>query len=188
MKTKGKHPERKEMLRAIKTGKVPFRSHMDECKECRDLYTALSSFPVSGKPSMIQPSRDALASSMAVPALSRSRKPVRKVVGRLSFDSWTASPALDTREAPLGITRRICLEAGAVTLEIVAERTREGWDFVARAYRSGKVASEFALRVGRNSILPRAQGFYHWSSARAPRVINLRSPDLHVSFKGLTWR
>jgi hypothetical protein len=95
---------------------------------------------------------------------------------------------VELREATVGLTRRVCLEAGEVSLEIVAERRREGWDFVARIYKLQEVTSEFALRVGSRRVLPRSQGFFHWSSKRTPGSLELVSSSLHVSFEGLSWR
>jgi hypothetical protein len=84
--------------------------------------------------------------------------------------------------------RRLCLKAGKLSLEIVAERRQDCWEFVGRVYDSKKVSSEYVLRVGAKKLLPRSQGFYHWSSKGTPRTLRLLSQDLQVEFERLSWR
>ena len=187
MKTRSSHPERKAMLKALRTGVVPFRAHLDECEACRSLFALLSDFPVAGMPPLANVSADSVAAAEAVP-LAHSNLPARRVVsGRMTFDSWSDRPALEIRNAGAGLTRRLCLKAGRLSLEIVAERTLEGWDFVARVYSAKKAVSGYSLRIGTRNVLPRSQGFYHWSSKAAPRTLELIGTADRFRFEGLSW-
>jgi len=111
----------------------------------------------------------------------------RRVRGRLPFDSWETRSVANTRDLPEGLVRRMCLTAKGVTLEVVAERLREGWDFVARVYRADKPVARFLLKVGAKRLLPQAGGFYHWTSKAAPKRLVLVSGQTDVEFNDVAW-
>ncbi len=182
-----RHPGRKAMKKAIKTGIVPFEAHLEECPACRKEFDLLREFPVSGQPPLRKPSTQAVDRFAAIPLLYKNSKNVRHIAGAVTFDSWSQQPLAQLRDAGVGLTRRICLEAGSTRLEIMAERKRDGWEFVARVYEAERVSSEYVLRVGRQKLLPRSQGFFHWSSKRAPKVLRLASNGVEIDFEGLKW-
>ncbi len=188
MKLSGKHPGRESMLKAIQSGKVPFQAHLKSCQACRELFACLTEFPMAGRSTLEEPSQDAMAAYEAIPMLHVPEPSKRRKIKGIAFDSWADRPRLEVRQAAAGLTRRICLEAGNISLEIVAEKRQGGWDFVARVYRDTEAATEFTLRIGGKKLLPRSQGFFHWSSPRAPRAIVLLSPSQRIDFEGLTWR
>jgi len=188
MKSTGKHPGRKAMIEAIHTGRIPFKAHLNQCRPCRELFEALSRFPVAGRASIAPPSVGTVDRFAAVPLIDHPTASIHRITGRLTFDSWADRPAAQIRDITLGMIRRVCLNAGALSLEIVAERRRDCWEFVARVYDKKRVSSEYLLRVGAKSVLPRTQGFYHWSSKGTPRILRLLSRDLQVEFERLSWR
>jgi hypothetical protein len=175
------------MLKAARTGLVPFRSHLEKCETCRALFTLLSRFPLAGQTEMARPPSDTVDRYALIPLLSEphSRRP--SLTGSVCYDSWAHRPAPELRDIPLGSVRRIRLEARPISFEVVAERRQDGWDFVARVYRANEVTSEFVLRIGSRSLLPRSQGYYHWSSKRTPRAVRLLSRSLQVKFEDVSW-
>jgi hypothetical protein len=188
MKPTGKHPGRKAMIAAIKTGRIAFEAHLKTCRQCREVFEVLSRFPVAGRDRIAQPTPGALDRYAAVPLIDHRSIQSRRVTGRVSFDSWANRPAAQIRDVTVGLIRRICLKAGKLSLEIVAERRQDNWEFVARVYDKKAVSSEYVLRVGAKNLLPRSQGFYHWSSKGTPRTLRLLSQDLQVDFERLSWR
>jgi len=117
-----RHPGREAMMKAIKTGKVPFQAHLDTCETCRREFELLSQFSVAGREPISSPSGGIVARLTAIPLIYDDRTPRRVVTGALSFDSWSERPVAQLRDAGIGLTRRLCLEANGVTLEIMAER------------------------------------------------------------------
>ena len=187
MNKQDRHPGRDRMMKAIKTGHISFQAHMDVCPTCREQFDMLSRFPVSDRPPTSRPSTEAIERYTAIPLLYHETGTVRQMRGRLIFDSWAERPLAQLRDAGPGLTRRICLEANGIRLEVVAERGRDRWEFVARVYDKNQVSSEYVLRVGRQRMLPKSLGFFHWSSKRAPAVVHLFSRTADIEFKGLSW-
>lgn len=175
------------MMKAIKMGKIPFQAHLDTCETCRREFTLLSRFSVAGREPISRPNHDSIDRFTAIPLIYDEGKSRRKVAGSLSFDSWSHRPAAQLRDTGTGLTRRLCLDADGVTLEIMAERQQDQWEFVARVYHKNVVSSEYVLRIGKQKLLPRSHGFFHWSSRRAPGRIRLLSESLEVCFEGLSW-
>jgi hypothetical protein len=84
--------------------------------------------------------------------------------------------------------RRITLTAESITLEIVAQRAIEGWEFTARAYRDNQATDEFVLTAGRRRILPGAQKCFYWSARRGPKRLVLQAMHCRIEFETLLWR
>ena len=182
-----RHPGREAMMKAIKTGKIPFQGHLEQCESCRREFELLSAYSVAGAKPVRKPDADAIERYSAIPLIYEDASARRVVAGSLTFDSWSQKPVAQLRDAGVGLTRRLCLEANGITLEVVAEREQDRWEFVARVYQKKAVSSEYVLRIGRLKLLPKSQGFYHWSSKRAPAKIGLLSQSIEVSFEGLSW-
>jgi hypothetical protein len=107
--------------------------------------------------------------------------------GSITYDSWADKSPGQLRAIGEGFTRRLCLTAGDIRLEIVAERERLGWHFTGRVYRGAQAVSDYSLHVGRRRELPRTMAFYHWTSPTAPRKIVLKSATDQYTFEGITW-
>jgi hypothetical protein len=131
-------------------------------------------------------SDDALARFGAVPLTSQTLDDLPSELGTLSYDSWAGhAPAM--RNITTGHLRRVQLKAGKLTLEIVAERQKSGWEFVARAYQGEKVRHDLVMKIGRQKFLPKADGFFHWRSGAVPRVLELLSYKRNFLFEELAW-
>jgi hypothetical protein len=107
--------------------------------------------------------------------------------GHIVGDSWYAAPALALRDIDDGHIRWLKLKAGKVTLEIVAERMTDHWEFVARVNSKGKVENNYVLKVGHVRLLPYSEGFYHWSSKWVPRSVKLLSFNRQLNFERILW-
>ena len=113
--------------------------------------------------------------------------PRKATTGRSTHDSWSGLPATVTRDSALGFERSLRFESGPVVLELVADRTPDGWRFAARVYRDQKPSGEFILKVGRNRLQPGLHHCFAWSSARPPHSIELLSPSLKLEFDTGIW-
>jgi hypothetical protein len=187
MKKAETHPDRASMIKAAQTGKVPFAPHLARCAECRELYELFVQYCPDERLKDLAPSPQSVAKAKAVPKLVASRNPARAIAGRVAFDSWADVPAVQLRSTVGTLERRIRLEAGKYTLELVADRVQTEWEFVARIYDRQKVTSEFILQVGRRKLVPQSQRCYYWSAKNPPRTMQLLSQELKIEFGKLTW-
>lgn len=175
------------MLKAIKEGRIPFAAHLDRCSDCRSLYALLQAGAVPGAEPLAQPGEAAMARFRTVPLGFEDVRPSTRRSGRVAFDSWRAAGAVAIRDVGVGDVRRLVLQAGKVSLEVVADRRADGWEFVARVYAEKAVSSEWAIRVGRKKLLPGVQGFYRWRSKRGPRSLRLVTAKQEIVFDSLSW-
>lgn len=186
MNSSEKHPSRKQLIAAAQSGRIAFGGHLERCVECRDLFALYRRFDAAGSATLLSPSADIVRRWTAVPLLAESEKAVRRTSGRLTFDSWQERSTA-VRDIPDGLVRRLCLKTRNVVLEIVGERRRKTWHFIARIYRDRDAVTGYALKAGRQQVLPGEDGFFAWSSNRPPQHVALLSPDEQVHFEALSW-
>lgn len=185
--TDHKHPDRSEMIRAIRTGDRDFAARLADCPTCSTEFSYLKSKYDLIEQTIIQPPDDALMRHQGVARLINARQPSPTVSGAVLYDSWTTPPPLAVRSTGIGVERRIRLSSGEFILELVAERNIDHWDFVARVYRNKKVCSEFSLKAGRKALYPQQGKCYFWSSKQPTRRIQLQSADINIDFGELSW-
>jgi len=181
------HPDRGEMLRAIRTGRIPFARHLAECEDCQNLFAMLSRVHTGVEEIDESPGEHAVYRHRAIALLVQSRHPRSSVDGDVVFDSWAHLPPTQVRAATLEGERRLRLKAGRFTLEFIADRQLDGWEFVARVYDQTRATSEFVLQVGQKKLYPCAQQCFFWSAKHPPRRIQLLSPELRIDFGRLRW-
>jgi len=134
-----------------------------------------------------EPSPASAARWKAIPLIEKVTERTRPRSGRVAFDSWDMAPAVALRNIADGHIRRLELKAGRVSLEIVAERTQDHWEFVGRIYANNEIQNSYVLKVGRFNLLPRTNGFYHWSSTSVPRNLRVVSYRNNLVFGGIQW-
>lgn len=132
------------------------------------------------------PTLDAIGRLGAIPLLSQKAENIPETAGLVLFDSW-AGMAPARRDITPGHLRRVQLQAGKVTVEIVAERQKDEWEFVARIYQGDKVKHDYVIKVGRKKFLAKSGGFFHWTSKSVPRVVELLSYKRKLVFEELAW-
>lgn len=186
MKSTEQHPSRAQLVAAAKTSSHRLQRHLQRCAECRELYGLLQRFPLAGSPSLETPAEDAILRWTNVPLLAAPPTGRAEVSGRIVFDSWQERPGA-VRDLPEGLVRRLRLAARDLVLEIVGERRRQGWQFIARIYRDRHPVNDFALKAGRKRLLPGEDSFFAWSSAQPPRTVELLSSDERILFEKVVW-
>ena len=135
-----------------------------------------------------EPSDAALARYELIPLYYGSEEAPATVHGTVAYDSWAQAGAVSLRDVTEGHVRRLQLTAKNISLEIVAERRRDYWEYIARLYHHGKVTHDFVLKVGARKVLPFSGGFYYWTSRTVPATVKLLSYKQKVLFDKLSWR
>ena len=181
------HPTRQQLLQAARTGRVPFRRHLERCEACAQTLEHLTTLAAMERAPLEEPSEDALERMMAAPLLADARRSGKNRSGRLTFDSWADLSRAQLRDLGKGAERRLTLEAGTVVLKLVAQRRGYDWEFTGRVYVDGRASSDYVLRVGRRDLVPETHACYFWKSSRPPRRLKLASPETTIDFGSLTW-
>ncbi|MCK5269118.1 MAG: hypothetical protein KAR07_13155 [Spirochaetes bacterium] len=188
MKNKNNHPDRIEMIKAAKAGRIPFRAHLKNCFSCQELYDLLRVFHLSISEDEKNISEDLIAKFSSIPLLVESRNPSKEINGMVVFDSWTNLTPQQFRDSGKGYERHIRLKALDIILEIVAEHQLEGWDFTARVYKKNQASSEFILKVGREKLFTLSQKCFYWSAKNPPNKVQLLSPEMKIDFESISWK
>lgn len=188
MNKPSRHPSRSQMLKAIESERVTFQSHLKECAECRELFRILSNYRPYGASPLTGSSESTVARAAAIPLLQPSHRPEQVIRGRATTDSWSQLPAMQLREAPVGLERRLCFQAGDVTLELSAERRSSGWEFVARVYDNDRISLSWVLKSGRQRFAAEKEGFYCWKAKNPPKSLSLISGKSQIEFDNLSWK
>ncbi len=133
------------------------------------------------------PSCEALQRYALIPLYFRKEKEVTVIKGKIAYDSWSQGTPVALRDTTDGYIRRLHLKTRNLSLEIVAERRQNQWEFVARLYSGDKVIQNFVLQIGRFKILPLSGGFYQWTTKKVPATVRLLSYDKNIVFDRLSW-
>lgn len=181
------HPDRSELMAAATKRRNPFAAHLKVCRECRIIYQLMSKVSQQGGPDIECTTEEAVIRHVQIPLLHDKSSSVRTIPGTVVYDSWFDRAAVNIRDVTFGHVRRIKMKAGKTSLEIVAERHEGGWSFVARIYEKNAVSFKYVLTVGSKRLLSKAQGFYHWSSIRPPRIIKVKADNTEIVFERLQW-
>jgi len=160
-------------------------STLPDDRTVRDLLRPLAN---RAKRQLADPSEEAIERFCSIPLVCDPVSSARPVHGKVVFDSWAGTVSQALRDNVDGHIRRLKLRAGRLTLEIVAERRDNRWEFVARASLGRKVSHRFVLQVGRRRLLPQTGGFYIWDSRSVPHLLRLESFDNRFVFEKLSWR
>lgn len=183
-----KHPSREDLIRILKNGRNRFAAHLRECADCREMFEMLKATQAYREQVTETVSPDLVERCAAIPLVGQSARPRRMQPGRVQFDSWSTLPALALRSIDLGGERRLRLSAGAYTLELVAQRQPDHWEFWARVLRKGtEPIPLFVIQAGRRKIVAGAHSVFAWSDHHPPRKISLVSADLRIEFQPINW-
>lgn len=136
---------------------------------------------------VFEPPTEAVARLGVIPLLFDEPLNLATGFGAVVYDSWADGPAVAMRDISDGHIRRLKLKSGKVSCEIVAERTKGQWEFVARVYRGTSVMHDFVMSIGKKKLLSESGGFFRWSSKGVPRKISLTSPKERFTFERLSW-
>jgi hypothetical protein len=181
------HPDRDELLQALRTGEIPFQQHLGVCDSCRSIFDFLLINRRLETPDLVTPSPSAYHRHSTLPLVASNWVPRQTDFGKSMYDSWTGLPATVTRNSAMGLERSLRFVSGAISLELVADRTPESWRFAARCYRDQIPSGEFILKIGRRRLSPGLHDCYSWTSPKPPHTIQLLSPSVRLVFDTGLW-
>ena len=187
MRNGKRHLSRKAQLKAAQTGIVMSGSHLERCESCRTYFNLLTRFTVVGATPLETPSHELMTDLHRIAESAKVTRDRRSQTGTVVFDSWRGLAPAAYRDEFENTLRRMKLSAGAICLELVAERQVGKWSFVARLYDNQRATSEFAILIGRKKLAAESLGFYQWSSKRPPGRLRLQSDVTTIEFEGITW-
>jgi hypothetical protein len=187
MKSNNKHISLEEMHEAINSGYITFNDHLNECLMCKALFHLVKQYSGKNTPSIIRPDLVSIKRFSAIPTLYQVNRKHKHRKGNLVFDSWASLPAYQLRDIVPDFIRRLCLQAGSIKLEIIAERQQEIWEFTARIYDDNDVSMEWILSAGRRKLYPITFGFYQWSSKNKPHRIKIFNKNYKIDFEKISW-
>lgn len=182
-----RHLNRQELLRAAREETDLFQDHLSGCEQCQAELALLRRFRVAGKLELPEPPQGwvskAIELASAKPSLAETTK---RLIGALTFDSWSLpAPAGVRGLAPL-TQRRIRLEAGGVSLEIRAEKKAQQWNFVAQTNCSD--TKSCSLLASSTLLKADEDGFFQWSSKTPPRSLILTVGAMVIELPELSWK
>lgn len=187
MKRKAHHPSRQSMIKAVESGVVDFRPHLKECESCRVLFELLSRFWIDGAEELQRSSPSLLRLIESIPINARKESQAEIIKGFIVSDSWNNMVCAQLRDVPTDLTRRLLLKAGAVKLELAAERHLDTWEFAAKVYDRGRTSAKFVIKIGGRRVPVGPSGFFYWTSRRPPAKIGLLGKSQIIEFEGLSW-
>jgi hypothetical protein len=139
------------------------------------------------KPGFCMPS-EALKRIESIPLISETGDTPKCIAGNVIYDSWRQLHPPMTRDINDGYVRTLKAKAGRITLELVAERRVDDWDFVARIRNGSKVDHSYVLIAGSRRLLAGVGGYFHWTSKQVPRLLKLVSYKQQVVFESMSWQ
>lgn len=177
------YPNRPAVLTAARTGDLAVRKQLTpEDQLYFDLaarFDVVGEIPLSSAPA----AWIKRAGSLADPQPTRSR--LARLIGKLTFDSWSHQPALGTRSVA-SAERRVRFEADGLKLDLRAELHSGAWHFVGRIVVQPDEES-YRLVANDEEIFADDTGFFHWSSPNPPSTVALVSGNTTVELAALSW-
>lgn len=146
----------------------------------------MQKYPLAGRLPLTEPPASwvAKAIELASPAIGAIEK-LRKLVGKLVFDSWVLPLPVTARGLPPE-NRRLRFEAEQIMFDLRAERHPGGWSFVAQATSPSGLVRE--MRTGRKRLRPDENGIFQWTDRQPPRKVTLQIDDVLLELPELTWK
>ncbi len=183
-----KHPDRTELLKAIVDRTPTVLSHVKTCAACRELFELLGAYPVAGELALTTAPSAWIDRAAELAHRSSPAEAVKRLLARLSFDSWSLPAAVGVRSLASETERRLRFDTEQLTFDLRAEKQSQGWDFIAQIAENASSASIVELRAGRTVIPVDRRGFYQWSSKRPPARLTLRIDDMLIELPEVTWK
>lgn len=181
------HPTRQALIKAAQSGDSRIDKHIADCNDCRQLFELFRAFPVTGELELPDAPAGWIAKAREIANSGAVAGWLKGMAAKLSFDSWTLPATVGVRSQNIEHDRRLQYEIGALLLDIRAEKQAAAWDFTARLSGEQADAKQFMLKIDRRLLAPDSLGFYHWSSPKPPKQIQLTDGDVVLDLPELTW-
>ena len=178
------YPNRPAIIAAAKAGDLALRKRLTPDDQL--FFDLVTAYPVAGEAPLSSAPAAWIKKAAALAETSRQPSRLARLLGALTFDSWTHQPALGTRSVAAA-ERRIRFEAEGLKLDLRAELRSGRWHFVARVIAEEHPAAPYTLVADGVEVYPDDNGFYHWSSPNPPATVVLQSDSTTVELAPLSW-
>lgn len=159
--------------------------HLRECDDCRLAFELLSVFDTSGRSPLPKPPESWIKKAAAIADTDRAPSVLKRVKAQLTYDSWLTPRPVGVRGTCGTEHRRIEFKSQDRVLDLRAERSKEGWVFVAQL--SGASGANILLVSGRQTVWPDDNNIFQWTSVRPPRKISIRIDNVEIDLPDLKW-
>lgn len=177
------HPERKDLIQAVRCGDSSFDDHLKSCQACREIAELFASFPVTGRIHLTDAPPVLISKAQAIATEERTAgERLRDWI----FDSWKMPVPAGVRGATAHRERRLVFKDFDMTFDLRAEYREGLWSFIAQITAASD--SEFEILAGRKRVRSDDGGFYQWTSKRPPEKLALRSAEQTIQLPGLMWK
>jgi hypothetical protein len=182
------HPERKDLLAAVKAGDNRLAGHFSHCQWCNLYFQLLSKYPFAGEISLPHAPFSWIEMAASLAVKHQKLKAIKSQIASIVFDSWTASLASGLRGDAAPQERRVKLESANFSLDLRAERRKSNWDFTARVTSPDSEVVRGTILAGRYKVMADENGFYQWSSAVPSKTLKLQIEEQVIDFPELSWK
>jgi hypothetical protein len=179
------HPTREQLIEVAAFGETPFDEHLAHCPSCRMLLALLRRFPFAGEPKLHSAPVEWIRRAEAIAERPKAAV-IRRLIGKLTFDSWAGPAALQVRGAA-DDERRVRIEAEEIRFDLRAERRNDGWRFVARVVGERPASAVLSLRASHQTVFPDEHGYFVWSDSTPPDHLLLDSSSFQIEVTDLSW-
>ena len=136
------YPNRPAILAAAKAGDLAVRKRLTPDDQI--FFDLVAIYPVAGEAPLSSAPAAWIKQAAALAEAGRQPSRLTRLIGPLTFDSWTHQPALGTRSVAAA-ERRIRFEADPFKLDLRAEFRSGEWHFVGRLVAAPESAPPFTL-------------------------------------------
>ena len=159
--------------------------HLRECNDCRLAFELLTVFNMSGRSPLPKPPESWIKRVAAIAQADRVPSVEKHLKAHLTYDSWLTPQPVGVRGTSSTDHRRIEFELQGRVLDLRAERSKEGWVFVAQL--SGATGTNNVLLCGRQTIWPDDNSVFQWTSVRPPQKISVRIDSELIDLPDIKW-
>ncbi|MCB2229505.1 hypothetical protein KQH82_02230 [bacterium] len=182
----GNHPTREQLIEAAQSGSDTLAPHLAQCEDCRLLFSLLTRFQVAGEVELPSAPAAWINRAAAIVEGATAGSKLRRLVGKLTFDSWSAMPALQVRGTATD-ERRLRVEAESILLDLRAEHQPNGWQFIARVVGDVSDSRSWKLHAAGQTVYPDERGYFIWNDQKPPQTIVLETGSLQIEVEQLSW-
>jgi hypothetical protein len=183
------HIKRQDMIRAAKgiSASATIDRHVAQCEDCREFLDMFKQFPVSGQLPLASAPSGWVTKAADIMTSGRLATAVKRLVAKLSFDSWSQPALAGVRSVGSVSERRVRFETDGILFDLRVEQEKQGYLMTARLTRQNEPCTGFVVTHPAGVVGANANGYYDWSSPRPPKKISLKSNDVEIVLPEIVW-
>ncbi len=182
------HPSRSELIQAARQSSPVFEKHMAACNWCQLYLELLTRFQMAGQLPFVSAPEAWVNRAVSIAAKSGLMGDIKRLVARITFDSWAMPVPEGARGEALIQERRIRFEANDKLFDLRAEHRKNHWDFTAKVTDRGGLAVDCTVIAGKKELSADKNGFYQWTSIKPPRDFKIVTETDEIVVPELMWK